>query len=173
MNEIWKTIEEFDNYEISNLGRVRNITTGKVLKPVLDNRGYYKVFLYNNKAYTRFIHRLVAENFIPNPDNYPCVNHIDEVKKNNSISNLEWCSYQYNINYGTRNERVSRSMLGNKNGLGNKSKSKRVMCIQTGETFKSARDAERKYGLTPASVRSSANPNRNQKTAGGYTWCYV
>ena len=81
MKEIWKSINGFNNYEISSLGRVRNITTGKVLKPILNGYGYYKVILYNNKAYTRFIHRLVAENFISNPENYPCVNHKDEVIK--------------------------------------------------------------------------------------------
>lgn len=172
MKEIWKSINGFNNYEISSLGRVRNITTGKVLKPILNGYGYYKVILYNNKAYTRFIHRLVAENFISNPENYPCVNHKDEVKTNNSISNLEWCSHEYNNNYGTRNERIGKAnsiaMLGNKNPM-----AKRVKCVETAEVFECTADAARKYNLELSSVSHAANLNHTQKKAAGYTWCYI
>ena len=168
MKEIWKTINGFNNYQISSLGRVRSITTGKVLNGTADENGYLKVRLYKaGKGYTINIHRLVAKNFIPNPENYPCINHRDEVKTNNSIENLEWCSYQYNNCYGTRNERAAKTMLGNKNS------DKPVKCIETSEVFECTADAARKYGLERCAVSNAANPNQTQRTAGGYTWCYI
>ena len=168
-NEIWKTIEEFDNYEVSTLGRVRNIETGKVLKPTLNGSGYYKVGLFKqNKRYTRNIHRLVATEFIANPENYPCINHRDEDKTNNSIENLEWCSYQYNNNYGTRLERAAKAITGSLN-YG----AKRVKCIETGEIFLCTADAARKYGLERCAVSNASNPKHIQRTAGGHTWCYI
>lgn len=173
ITEIWKPIENFNNYQISSLGRVKNISTGKVLKGSDNGEGYLQVKLFKaGKGYTIKIHRLVAETFLENPENYPCINHIDECKANNAVSNLEWCSYQYNINYGTRNERTSRSMLGKQNALGNKN-SKPVKCVQTGEIFNCTRDAVRKYNLSLVSVCNAANPKHRQKTAAGYTWCYI
>lgn len=95
-------------YEVSNLGRVRR--DGRILKPSKNKKGYLLVSLFKNgierKAY---IHRLVAQSFLPNPSNFPCINHKDENKTNNIIDNLEWCDHQYNNNYGTRNERISES----------------------------------------------------------------
>lgn len=125
MEEIWKDIKEFEGkYQISNLGKVKSIDRkilqfngfnntyklykGKILKPYISNRGYLKVILYDKqKKRTVNIHRLVAETFIPNPDNLSQVNHIDENKQNNYVNNLEWCDSSYNINYGSRNEKVS------------------------------------------------------------------
>ena len=162
MKEIWKAINEFPNYEVSTLGRVKNISTGKVLKPVLNNTGYYKVILcQNNKHYTKFIHRLVAIEFIPNPDELPEVNHIDECKANNGVSNLEWCTKEYNNNYGTRNKRIGMSH------------SKKVQCVETAEVFECTADAARKYGLERCAVSNASNPNHAQKTAAGYHWCYL
>lgn len=60
----------------------------------------------NGQRYKKTIHRLVAEAFIPNPNNYPCINHKDENKENNNVSNLEWCTYKYNSNYGTCRKRA-------------------------------------------------------------------
>ena len=169
MKEIWKTIENFNNYQISSLGNVKNITTGKVLKSTLNGRGYYQVGLSKqNKRYTKLIHRLIAEAFIANPENHQCINHRDEVKTNNSIENLEWCSYQYNNNYGTRTERASKSRLGEKNY-----NAKKVLCIETNEIFNCTRDAARKYCLERCAVSDAANTNHAQKTAGGFTWCYI
>ena len=170
MKEIWKIINGFNNYEISNLGRVKNVSTGRVLKGVDNGWGYLQVNLFKaGKGYMRKIHRLVATAFIENPEKLGEVNHRDEDKANNAVSNLEWCSHEYNINYGTRNERIGKAnsvaMLG-KN-------SKAVKCIETGETFKSARDAARKYNIPVDSVCNAANPNQLRKTACGFTWCYV
>ena len=113
MKEIWKEIKDFNNYQISNLGRVKN-NFGKILKPQLRH-GYYDIGLYNEEYKLRpkliKIHRLVAETFIPNPNNYPVVNHKDENKINNSVNNLEWCTTKYNLNYGKRNNKIRKRVL--------------------------------------------------------------
>ena len=99
------------------------------------------------------MHRLVAIAFIPNPNNLPQVNHKDEDKSNNHVDNLEWCSRNYNINYGTRNKRCSEKMKGRKKDkstllYGEKHQfSKKVKCITTGEVFNCMSDAERKYNI--------------------------
>lgn len=114
MEEIWKDIKGYDGkYQISNYGNVKSLNyrcTGKeqLLKPSLHTNGYLFVRLCKPlKMY--LIHRLVAEAFIPNPDDLPQVNHKDEDKTNNHVVNLEWCTQSYNINYGSRNERISKS----------------------------------------------------------------
>ena len=106
--EIWQTIEGYDNYQISNYGNVKNITTGKLLKTRVNNStGYVMVDIRNcGQRKTFSIHRLVAMAFIPNEDGFPQVNHKDENKQNNHVDNLEWCSSKYNVNYGSHNERV-------------------------------------------------------------------
>lgn len=117
--QIWKDIEGFEGlYQVSNTGRVRSLNylhTGKtkVMKQNTDKDGYRNITLKNNnKCKTYFIHRLVALAFIPNPLNLPQVNHIDENKTNNAVWNLEWCTQEYNINYGTRNKRISEARKG-------------------------------------------------------------
>lgn len=98
MQEIWKDIEGFEGkYKISNLGRVYSIKNDIILKPGYDGKKYSTVSLYNKKKYHFKIHRLVAKYFIPNPNNYPQINHIDGNKQNNRIDNLEWCDQSHNI----------------------------------------------------------------------------
>lgn len=122
--EVWKDIDEYKGlYQISNLGRVKSLKKyagkslreEKILKTYKDKDGYIKVILCKNNK-TRFlsIHRLLAEAFIPNPENLPQINHKDENKENNDIDNLEWCTCKYNINYGSRNERMLISRKRNK-----------------------------------------------------------
>ena len=90
--EEFKNIIEFENYEISNLGNVRNKTTQKILKPRVRN-GYKELQISkNSKSFHKTIHRLIAEAFIENIENKPFVEHIDNDKLNNDVNNLRWCS---------------------------------------------------------------------------------
>ena len=117
--EIWKDIPGYENcFQASNLGRIRSLdrlvkrknkngvysnypVKGKIITQFINNNGYYRVHLDNSKS----VHRLVAEAFIPNPDNLPCVNHKDLNTLNNCVDNLEWCSYYYNNHYDSATER--------------------------------------------------------------------
>ena len=112
--EIWKDIKEYEGlYQVSNLGRVKSLKYGKerILKPTTNKGNYLLVILYKNKKMkTYYIHRLVALTFLPNPQNLPEINHIDEDKTNNCVDNLEFCDRKYNINYGTRIKRFSESV---------------------------------------------------------------
>jgi hypothetical protein len=107
--EIWKPVKSAPNYEISNKGSVRNTKTGKILKIAINNNGYHLVCLsHKNKKQTSYIHRLVAEAFVPtNLDmRTSVVNHIDGNKTNNSIKNLEWTTYAENAYHGKAKVKV-------------------------------------------------------------------
>lgn len=119
--EVWNAMVAFEGiYEVSNHGRVRSLDRivrgrwgpvfykGQLMSQSPDTSGYLQTALCKDGVeYTRSVHRLVAEAFIPNQDNKPCINHIDEDKTNNHVDNLEWCTYSENTNHGTRNKRVS------------------------------------------------------------------
>lgn len=109
--EIWKPVVGYEGlYEVSSLGRVKSLKYGreKILKPLKHRDGYLQVGLYKNEKQKRFfVHRLVAEAFLSNPKGLHEINHLDEDKSNNSISNIEWASRSYNVNYGTRTERMA------------------------------------------------------------------
>lgn len=113
--EQWKDVVGYEGlYEVSNLGNVRNKQTGKVLKPKLGKRwGYYMVNLYkDNKISTKTIHRLVALAWIPRVDgDKDQINHINEIKTDNRVENLEWCTVEYNNAYGTHNERSYNALV--------------------------------------------------------------
>lgn len=131
MKEEWRTIKETNNkYSVSNLGNVRrnehytivspnsNHFNGtklfykeKEVKGYINKEGYKTVYLQIdcNKRVAKKVHRLVAEAFIPNPNNLPQVNHIDENRLNNSIQNLEWCNAKYNANHGTRKDKLRKT----------------------------------------------------------------
>ena len=97
INEIWRTITGFVNYQVSNIGRVRNTNTGRILKPSRNARGYDYVTLYQDKVLKQMrVHRLVALEFIENPDNKPSVDHINGDKTNNCLSNIRWVNQSDN-----------------------------------------------------------------------------
>lgn len=105
--ELWKDIPWSEGrYSVSNYGRVKSYKNKKILKQSLSRQGYYSCKLFiNREGLSKHVHRLVAEAFIPNEDNLPCVNHKDEDGRNNRLDNLEWCTMKYNSNYGTCQER--------------------------------------------------------------------
>lgn len=116
--EQWKKIEGYENYQVSTYGNVRSLNFGHIgevglLKPQITKTGYYRVELYNKNGSRRFlVHRLVAQAFIPNPENLPHINHKDGCRTNNVVTNLEWCDPAYNNSYGDRVNRIvnTRSM---------------------------------------------------------------
>ena len=101
MKEVWKDIPMYANiYEVSNLGRVRSKVTGLITKGYPNHKGYLRAYIYlNGMVKKEFVHRLVAITFLPNPNNYPQVNHIDYDKTNNRLDNLEWCTGEQNIQH--------------------------------------------------------------------------
>lgn len=93
----WEKIKDFPNYSISNTGLVRNDVTGKLKTLRHDKNGYLVCGLYNHQKRKEYkIHRLIAEYFIPNPDNKPYINHINGIKDDNRLENLEWCTAHEN-----------------------------------------------------------------------------
>lgn len=163
MEEKWQTIIGYENYQISNLGRVKSAKRGTIRKLQTDKNGYkFIVLRKNNKHKLLLIHRLVATAFLPNPHNYLFINHLDENKSNNSVENLQWCSFSYNINYGTRNQRIAES------------KYKPVIKYSVnGEyltEYKSIKHAADENGIKRSVISGCC---RNiYKTGGGYKWGY-
>lgn len=166
--EIWKPVVGYEGlYEVSSIGRVksikRNTAINRILKPH-NTKKYFQVCLCKNGiiAY-KSVHRLVAEAFIPNPDNLPEVNHKDENKLNNEISNLEWISRSSNLKYGTRLERIG------------KAKSKAVKALNdegvlVGE-YESINEAAEATGLAPINISRCCRGI--YKRSGGYIWQYI
>lgn len=115
MEEIWKDVEGYEGkYQFSNLGRVRGFVRvrGRILTPHVNRDGYLQANLSSGgKVRRQYIHRLVAKAFVPNPNDFNEVNHIDEDKTNNRADNLEWCTHEYNITYGTLQQRSADSRL--------------------------------------------------------------
>ena len=106
--EVWKPINDYeDYYEVSNYGRFKSLKRGIILHPYKQKDGYLLIDLFKDGVRnTKLAHRVVAETFIDNPNNLPCVNHKDEIKDNNNVANLEWCDYSYNNSYGSKTERI-------------------------------------------------------------------
>lgn len=166
MEEIWKDIEGYEGlYQVSNIGNVRSFESdkfhkGRLLKPYKMKNGYLQVCLYSRGTKKKYlVHRLVAKAFIANICLFEQVNHIDEDKENNCVSNLEWCDSKYNINYGSHNYKVSTS------------NSKKVLCIETGIVYNSTRHAERMLGIKHENISSCCNGKYKQ--TGGYHWIYT
>ena len=162
--EIWKSVEGYEGlYEVSNCGRVRSIDRtvkqsngsichykGKILKGEYDKKGYKRFRLSKeNKTKKIFGHQLVAKAFLPNPNNYPMINHKDECKYNNYVSNLEWCDSKYNNNYGTIKQRMAES------------KKKKIICITDGKKFNSINEAAEYYTIPRRSISNVLTGTRN------------
>ena len=156
MNEIWKDIDGYEGlYKVSNLGRIKSLGNDKnrkekILKTGKNKFGYLHVILCKEGKVTTFrVQRLVANAFIPNPENKPEVNHIDENKENNCVWNLEWCTHQYNNEY---------------------SKGKKILCVETNKVYPSAMEAQRQTVVHQQSIIACCKGKL--KTTGNYHWKY-
>ncbi len=161
--ETFVEIEGFEKYEVSNLGKVRNIKSGRVLKPFLTKNGYLMHLLYENNKHKQkhlYLHRIIATAFIDNPGEKTQVNHIDENKTNNDLSNLEWCTVKENNIHGTRTKRVAEKL------------SQKVIQLDLNDNvlneFESMKQAERETGIPNGNISSCCNGRT--KSAGGYKW---
>lgn len=162
MDEIWKPIPEYGGYkyEVSNLGNVRNLK-GHILKPSLIHQGYLIVALcQEGKKRNARLNRLVAEFFVPNPENKTEVNHINGIKTDNRAENLEWTTKSENMIHAYRS------------GLQKKGKHpiRKIRCLEDGKIYATAGEAARTYGIVSHTVTSSCN---RLSTKGRYNFRYV
>lgn len=165
-------IGEFPNYCITDDGQVFNSLGDRIKTVINKGNGYEQVHLCRDgKGYVRKIHRLVAEAFIPNPDNLPQVNHKDGNKLNNNVSNLEWCTQSHNIKHS-----IATGLLDN--SIGSRANAekygKSVVCIQDGyivARYINVNEASKQTGINRANITSCCHGRR--KTAGNYEWRFV
>ena len=173
-----KTIETFLSvpgyegyYEISNLGNIKSLRSGKLMKQSSNRDGYKLVSLtLGGKSKCYSVHRLVALTFIPNPLNLPEINHKDENPSNNCVDNLEWCDRKYNLNYGGYRERMSKTQI-----LNNKARKPIASFDKTTgalvKKYNSIVEAERELGLSRGAIGKALSGEI--KTSAGYTWKYI
>lgn len=150
--EEWKDIKGFEGlYQVSNYGNVRSLITAKILKTFNNGYGYLCVSI-KSKHYK--IHRLVAEAFIPNPNNLPQVNHKSEIKTDNKVDNLEWCTNKYNARYSKAKKIKQYDLQGN--------------LIKEWDCM---REIGEQLSLKPSHICNCCKGKR--KTTGGYMWRYA
>jgi hypothetical protein len=179
--EEWRNVIGWEDfYLVSNYGRVKSLSRKvlksdgriqevhcRILRQLQDKKGYYRVMLsVDGERKVKQVHRLVAESFIPNIHNYSQINHKDENPSNNFIKNLEWCSVEYNLNFGTRNHRASISLSSPVRQYSLDGKYIR--------TFYGTREAGRQIGhRATASANIAACCRGERNNAYGYIWEYV
>ena len=175
--EKYATIDGFPDYLVTSYGRILSLKHGDIreLKQSVNNREYFQVNLSKNgKIYKKLVHRLVAQAFIPNPDNKIQVNHIDEDKTNNCVSNLEWVTAKENCNHGTRNERMSKSLSDGRMKGTNNPMARAVVGFKIDgcdiKYYKYINECK-KDGFNESHIAGCCKGKR--KSHGGYTWFYA
>jgi hypothetical protein len=172
-----KTLIDIKGYEglyaVTPDGRVWSYRSNRWLTPRKDNVGYYSVCLCRDgDEKNTLVHRLVAQAFIPNPNDYPCINHINEDKGDNRAENLEWCTHSYNNAYNGKAKRVALNRDDtNRIKASVEVCSKPVLCVELGQIFKSASEAARKLSVQRPRITDCCNGKR--KTTGGYHWMFA
>ena len=167
--ELWKDIANADNYEVSNYGHIRNKTTQYILKPRQCKTGYYQVSIRLNgtdKFKNQYIHRLVAESWLPNPDGKPSVNHKDGDKSNNCVDNLEWMTYTEQQAH--RTDVLGKKNIGSPKRVGQYTKEGKLINI-----YDSVEEAAKALGKTRVNIDSAIHHKKNQQTAYGYIWKHI
>lgn len=191
MDEIWKDVPGYIGlYQVSNIGRVRSLphtvrcyggkrTSPGRIRKLVDYRGYKRVHLSRGaERHIPFVHRLVAEAFVPNPDNLPIINHKDENPANNRASNLEWCTVQYNCRYGTARRRGAETNK-RRNAAGRVIHKPKlytpVACYDLSgnfiRSFSSIKEASAETGVQKSGICNVCKGNN--KKAGGMIWKYI
>lgn len=186
--EEWKDIKGYDGlYQVSNLGRVKSLGNDKsrkekILKAETTKGGYLRVNLYKKmKGKHMLIHRMVADAFIPNPENKPYIDHIDGNPFNNSIDNLRWCTHKENMNNPIAKQRIGEFMKGHSVSQELREKIRdthRKSIYQIDKInehiireWPSIIDAERELGIDHRKISNCCNGKR--KTAGDFIWKYA
>lgn len=177
MIEIWKDIHGYEKkYQVSNEGRIRSLryNGGNHIKEMVPNdngHGYLSVALCDGGGKRRlcYVHRLVADAFLPNPNNLPQINHIDHDRKNNKADNLEWCSIRYNLMYGTTHTSSIETLR--KTHPSRKAIAQYDLCGKLIRVFMSQKDVEREIGISASSVSSCCHGRIKQ--TGGYRFAFV
>jgi hypothetical protein len=155
-----KPIVGFDNYVVSNKGIVINTETNEIKAQFLDTKGYpYVTLCKNGKLKSIKVHRLVAMAFIDNTENKPEINHINGIKTDNRVENLEWCTPKENSVHKTE-------VLG-------KGNIRPVRCVETGIIYRSGLYASKLCKTSSGAISNSCNDKSRQKTAGGYHWEHI
>lgn len=172
--EEWRPAVGYEGlYEVSNTGKVARVKgyhcrKRHLMRTFINNSGYVCTRLCkNNHGKTELVHRMIALAFIPNPNNYPQINHKDCCKTNNNVSDLEWCTGKYNSNYADHKQKQSESHINNleKNKL-----AKKVICIETGVVYNSTREIERKLGHSHTFIALCC---RTKRIGFGLHWEYL
>lgn len=170
---IWRKIDGFPRYSVSDEGQVRNDLTGHILKTQADRFGYLRLGLSNeNGRSKKYVHRLVAETFVPNPDGKPEVNHKDGNKWKCAASNLEWVTAHENRLHMYRELGVapnlpSKEHLAMIQEKAKEARAKPVRCVETGVVYDSVRSAASAYGGTGSAITHAL---KSKNAAAGYHW---